>query len=163
MNFNMLPVISRHYILTGLNNTSATLSALLARLPTDAPTWNLRPQPDRFSLREIIAHLADWEEVFRDRYERTVNEDHPHILRPELEQRAEERGYAHADPVECLARFQEKRAALTAWLGSLPDDAWVRLSHLDRIGDISVNGLIGVTLAHDAYHIRQITEWLASA
>jgi len=157
----MLPTPARNYILSVVDNTPATLSALLSHLPADSFVWNTQPDPDRFSLREIVAHLADWEEVFRGRFERTLGEDRPLLQRPDVSQRAEDLGYGQADPTECLARFREKRASLTGWLRSLSDDDWARGAHLDRMGDIPLEALPSLVLSHDSYHLRQVAEWLA--
>jgi len=158
----MLPTAACAYIAVALDHTPATLAALVSHLPADSPVWDARPEPDRFSLREIVAHLADWDAVWRERFERTRDEDHPLLLRPVPDERAQEQGYAHADPAECLTRFRERRTALTGWLRALPEDAWTRLAHLDRMGDIPLEGLAALALGHDAYHLRQAAEWLAA-
>ncbi len=159
----MFPLSGRNYILAALENTPVTLSLLLSSLGASDPKWEIRPDLARFSLREIIAHVADWEEVFRGRFERTVKEDTPVILRPDPGQRAVEQGYFTADPVECLARFCHRRTAFLEWLRSLPDDAWGRIGHLDRMGDVPLEGLAALMLGHDSYHIRQIVEWLSTS
>lgn len=159
----MLPLPACHYIAAGLDNTPLTLAALVSRFPGNDPIWETRPSPDRFSLREIVAHLADWEEIWRGRFEPTVNEEHPLLLRPDPDRRAEEQGYSRAEPVECLARFQERRAALTGWLRSLPEETWARTAHLDRLGDVPLVGLAALALSHDSYHLRQVAEWLSAA
>jgi hypothetical protein len=159
----MLPPSACAYIATSLDNTPATLAALLSHLPTGDPVWEIRPDTDRFSLREIVAHLADWETVWKERFERTLGEETPLLLRPDPNQRSEEQGYAHADPQECLARFAAGRASLTAWLRALPEDAWKRMATLDRMGDIPLSGLTALALAHDSYHMRQVAEWHTAA
>ena len=158
----MLPDPARDYLINNLDNIPATVSALLSGLQGNDPAWDVRPDPERFSLREIIAHLADWDDVWRERFERTTNEDLPLLLRPDAGQRAQEQGYAEAEPRECLAHFRERRAALTGWLRSLPEDAWTCLARLDRMGDIPVAGLAVLALGHDSYHLRQAAEWLAA-
>lgn len=157
----MLPLPARSYLVAALDHTPATLSALLlARLPAGHPSWNTRPAPDRFSLREIVAHLADWEVVWQGRFERTIHEDIPRLDRPDLDLRAEEQGYGHTDPQICLNLFQERRSALTNWLRALPEEYWQRAAHLERIGDLPLEGLVALALGHDSYHVRQIAEWL---
>jgi hypothetical protein len=159
----LLPPPGRERLLVSLDNMSTTLSALLSSLPPGSPIWDTRPDPERFRLREIVAHLADWEEVGRGRFERTMAEDRPQIARPDVNQRAEEQGYCRTDPVKNLASFAERRTALVLWLRALPESAWGRVAHLDRIGDVSLEGLATLALGHDSYHIRQIAEWLAAA
>lgn len=158
----MLPTPARAYLLAALDNTPAILTGLLSHLPSEDATWQVRPQPDRFQLREIVAHLADWEAVFSERFERTISEDMPILSRPDLDERAEEKGYAHADPQECLVRFQQNRSAITARLRALPEDTWNRAAHLERIGDLTLEGLIALMQGHDSYHIRQVAEWLSA-
>ena len=158
---SMLPLPACLYITTSLENTPATVAALVSALPVGDPAWDTQPDPDRFCLREIVAHLADWEDVWRDRFERTLNEETPLILRPDVTERSEEKGYADADPQESLARFVEKRQALVALLRSLSGDAWERVARFDRMGDTSLGGLAALALGHDSYHVRQVAEWRA--
>ncbi len=157
-----LPLPACLYITTSLENTPATVAALLAHLPAGDPAWETQPDSDRFRLREIVAHLADWEDVWQDRFERTLNEETPLIVRPDIHERAVERGYADADPQESLTRFVEKRQALTIRLRSLPDDAWERMARFDRMGHTSLGGLAALALGHDSYHVRQVAEWLSA-
>jgi uncharacterized damage-inducible protein DinB len=157
-----LPTPARAYLLAALDNTPATLAALLCALGPSDPAWDARPHPDRFSLREVVAHLADWDLIWQDRFARTVAEASPTLARPDAAERGAERGYASADPVESLARFRERRAALTATLRALPEAAWERTAHLERIGDLPLGGLVALALGHDAYHLRQAAEWLAA-
>jgi hypothetical protein len=156
-----LPAAAHAYIVAALENTPATLTALVGHLSAEDDAWNTQPDSDRFRLCEIVAHLADWEDVWKERIERALKEDKPHLLRPDINQRSEEKGYATANPQECLARFTEDRTALTAWLRSLPEDAWARIIHLDRMGNIPLEGLAALALGHDSYHLRQVAEWLA--
>lgn len=155
----MLPPAGRDYLLAALENSPPTAEALLFGAGPDV--WDLRPDPERFSVREIVAHLADWEDVWRERFRRTANEDRPRLTRPILPARIEEKGYASADPAECLSRLRAKRAENLAWLRALPEEAWDRTAHLDRLGETSLAGLIGLALGHDSYHLRQVAEWLA--
>jgi Uncharacterized protein conserved in bacteria len=160
---DLLPPPACDYLIHALEHAPATLAALLSPLSSEHRAWETRPYPDRFSLREIVAHLADWDEIWRERIGRTVREDAPRLERPDVDQRARERGYAEADPQESLARFAERRAALVAELRALPEEVWGRSAHLERIGDLTPGGLVALVHGHDAYHIRQVAEWLAAA
>jgi uncharacterized damage-inducible protein DinB len=159
----MLPTPAAHYLTNAFDHAPAALSALLDHLREDSSVWDTRPAQDRFSLREIVAHLADWDDIWRERFGRTLDEDAPLLLRPDLDQRATERGYATADGVDCLARLRESRAALTDFLRALPEDAWTRTAALDRMGEIPLHVLVALAVSHDSYHVRQVAEWLAAA
>jgi uncharacterized damage-inducible protein DinB len=157
-----MPIPAYLYIVNALDNTPVMLTAQLSPLPANDAAWDVRPDPDRFSLREIVAHLADWETIWLERFERALSEEAPLLPRPDITRRSEEQGYSNADPQECLTRFSEKRSALTARLRSLPEDAWERMAHLDRIGEIPLSGLAALALGHDSYHTRQVAEWCAA-
>jgi uncharacterized damage-inducible protein DinB len=148
---------ARQYLIGALDHTPATLDALL----NGEPDWNLRPDSERFSLREIVAHLADWESVWRERFERTINEEMPQLSRPDITQRSEDRCYATADPVQCLKTLREERSATTSWLRTLSPGDRDRTANLDRMGEMGLDALVALALAHDAYHLRQVAEWLA--
>ena len=109
----MLPERIRLYLLRGLETTPDLLDRLLGDV-SDPAAYDRRPDPERFTLREVLAHLADWEEVFRRRLRQTLDEDNPKLLGLDEGKLAVERDYAHADPVECRARFRRGRAELLA-------------------------------------------------
>ena len=43
-------------------------------------TWDLRPGPGKWSIREVVCHLADAEVVYADRMKRVLMEDHPTLF-----------------------------------------------------------------------------------
>ena len=55
----MLPERIHLYLLLDLESAPEALARLLADV-TDPAAWDRRPDPDRFTLREMVAHLADW-------------------------------------------------------------------------------------------------------
>ncbi|MDX1934102.1 MAG: DinB family protein [Capsulimonadales bacterium] len=151
------------YLLNAIGHTPVTLNALLSARDGGDPVWEGRTDPDRFRLREVVAHLADWEAIFRERLERIVTEEHPLLLRPDPDERARAQGYATADPHECLLRFAARRTETVAWLRTLETERIERTGHLDRLGDLSLHTLVVLILGHDAYHLRQTAESLQAA
>jgi len=59
----MLPERTRHYLLLDLDSAPDVLARMLQGV-TDPAVFDARPDPARFTLREMVAHLADWEAVF---------------------------------------------------------------------------------------------------
>lgn len=92
----MLPDRVHFYLLTDLESAPDVLARLLA----DAAG------PNRFTLREMAAHLADWEGVFLGRLTQTRDEENAVLHRLDEGQVARDNGYAHADPQECLTRYR---------------------------------------------------------
>src|SRR5689334_12368800 len=105
----MLAVFARRYVLAGLSSTPEVLATILKGLDSSDSAWDFRPDPERFTLREMVAHLADWDPIFLHRLERIRDEDNPNL--PDLDegQIAIESDYAHQDPVENLNRFRQGR------------------------------------------------------
>lgn len=119
------------------------------------------PDPNRFTLRAILPHLADFDPIFRGRIGQCRDEDQPRLVPRDEGQMALDNDYAHADPLQSLARFAAERALLVATLRDLTDDQWDRKGIHAIAGPVSIAELAGMVLSHDGYHTRQIAEWLA--
>jgi hypothetical protein len=155
-----MPPKTRDYLLHGLAGTPVVVASLLRDA---APSvWDRRPDPERFTLREVIAHLADWEGVWLERIERMATEDHPTLQGYDEGQWALDHDYAHADPQEQLNRFAAGRAALVERLRALPPEDWHRTGFHTEWDDVTIGALATLVLGHDGYHTRQIAEWLAA-
>ncbi len=155
----MLPSFAMKYVLTGLEGTPEVVEALLHALPANDPRWDLRPDPERFTLREIVAHLADWEPIFSGRIERIRDEATPFLPDIDEGEIAIQNDYAHSDPRACLARFHAGRATMLATLRGVVPSAWARTGNRDPIGILTLENLVVLILGHDSYHTRQIAQW----
>lgn len=154
------PVGVRNYLLNGIESTPLTLRALLGGLSADSPLWDARPDPARFTLREMLAHVADWDPVFLGRLERMRDEDNP--LLPDIDEGAlcQERRYGAQDPLHNLDRLTTSRPGLVQAFRALSDDQWERPGHKSNLGDITVFQLAVTVLGHDSYHLRQAAEFV---
>lgn len=157
----MLPSAARKYVLAGLEGAPDLLEYLLTALPTDDPRWDYRPDPQRFTLREAVAHLADWESIFLERATRMRDENEPFIKDIDEGQVAIDNDYAHSDPHASLARFRAGRTALIAFLRALPEAAWERVGHRELVGSLTIEGQAVLILGHDGYHNHQVVQWLS--
>ena len=156
----MLPLGPRKYLLASIAGTPDVLDALLQSLPATDTTWDRRLAPDRFTLREVIAHLADWNEVFLDRMIRTRDQDQPTLQGYDEGQIAVERDYAHSDPHANLARFRAGRTALTQFFHALTDAEWERIGLHTEIGPITLEAHAVLIAGHDGYHNCQVAQTL---
>jgi len=147
----------RRYLLHGLEAAPLTLAALLHG--ATETEWDARPDADRFTLREALAHLADWEGVWLARMETIAREDEPFLPSFDEGQWAIDHDYAHTNPGEQLAKFTDGRARLAAFLHDLPGEAWLRVGVRDEVGAVSLFEMVAMILGHDGYHARQIIEY----
>ena len=150
------------YVLMGLEGTPDVLERLLHEQPSDGAGWDFHPDPERFTLREVVAHLADWDPIFRERMERMRDENNPALPDRDEGKIALERDYAHSDPLDNLARFRRERAQTIAMLRGLPPNAWDRPGLREALGPMTIESLAVMILGHDGYHTRQIAQWVAA-
>ncbi len=69
-----------------------------------------------------------------------------------------------AAPDVSLARFHAGRAQMMPILRALAPEQWERIGflpgHPPIIGPVSIEAWIVQIVAHDAYHMRQVAEWM---
>jgi len=151
----------RKYVITALAGTPEVVSALLKDMLPDDPLWDARPHPERFTLREVMAHLADWDEIWLGRVRRITTEESPVLPDIDEGQIAIEHDYEHQDPLQNLQRFTHTRTTLISTLRDLPDDAWDRIGvRPPLIGAVSLESLAAMVLGHDGYHTQQVAQWI---
>ncbi len=151
----------RDYLFTALESTPALFATLLDGLTEEEA--DRRPDPNRFTIREILAHLAEWDSVFLGRMQRTCAEDHPTLPGYDEGQWAIDHDYAHTDWREQLALLTERRQAMAAFLRERRADEWVRTANRPEIGVLTLEGQAVLVPLHDTYHLRQIAEWRRTA
>ena len=159
----MLPAYVRNYQFAALRGTPDVLDRLLRGTNSASSVWDATPDPARFTLREMLAHIADWEPIFLDRLKRTVELDEPVLQGYDEGQIALERDYAHSEPLMNLQRFREGRETLVDYLQSLPDSAWDRVGRHTELGPITLEGLLSLIVGHDGYHTAQVVQWLSAS
>lgn len=146
------------YIWDALGSNALVIKHLLRDLPADSPRWDARPDPDRFTLREVVAHLLDYDMVCRERFERIIREDVPDLPNWDEVEAAEH--YAKREAVRELDVLQDSRATLAVWLEGLEAGEWLRTGTRPNVGTFSLVEGVALMLGHDSYHLRQIVEWL---
>lgn len=120
---------------------------------------NRIPAPGKWSVRDILCHLADCEVVFAFRLRQALAEDR-HVIQP-FDQDRWAATYAHYEANAALAVFSSVRLwnlALIAGLG--PDSFGKTLNHPER-GDMTFQTVVETMAGHDLNHLRQIEATLA--
>ena len=151
----------RKYVIDGIEGEPSVLSAVLASVGPEDSHWDKRLFPERITLREALAHWADWDEVFIRRIERIRDEEHPFLESVDEGRLCEERKYVGQDGIENLVRQKMSRVRLVSILRSLPDEAWERTANRELVGDVTMAQLAAMILGHDAYHLRQSADYVS--
>ena len=157
----MLPPLALTYLVTSLEGHIAVFPHLLGELGGDDPRWDARPDAERFSLREVVAHLAAVEPLWLERAYLTRDQDHP-LFPPVVPVAvAAQEGATAFTAAENLARFCATRAQYVAVLRDLAAEQWQRPAESQALGTLTIEPQAVFVLAHDGYHLKQIIEWLA--
>lgn len=120
---------------------------------------DFRPDSTRFTLREVVAHLADWDAIFLERLSRTRDEHEPLLPNIDEGRLALDNEYSKSDLTEQLRLFGECRARLAAFARELTSEKWQRNCQHQRVGRLTLEGLALLIPLHDAYHLRQVMQW----
>ena len=146
------------YVLGALENNAVVLGYLLRDVPLDSPRWDARPDAERFTLREIVAHLLDYDTICRERFEHMIRETDPQLSDWDMDEAA--RHYVNRNPSHDLERLLESRRSFAVWLEGLSAREWECTGSRPKAGKFSVLEGVTLMLGHDAYHLKQVVEWL---
>jgi hypothetical protein len=112
----------RRQQLESFGRAPALLSAALRQFPKKM--WLHKPSPDRWSIHEIILHLADSEASAYIRCRRFIAEPESPILNFDPARWAGTLGYFHQSTREALEIIRRLRKATHQLLVALPESVW---------------------------------------
>ena len=136
----------------------ATLAQLLAEASEEQLTK--RPSKDKWSIGEILAHLAEDEIATAWRYRQMVEHSGLQLAGFDQDLWARTGDYASRPPHESLALFRLLRSANLQFLQQITPEQWECFGiHAER-GRITIRDLAVHMAGHDANHIDQIRRML---
>jgi hypothetical protein len=117
-----------------------------------------QPEPGKWSIAEIVAHLADVEIVVSWRMRSIIGSDGITIQPFDQDAWAAAFQYSKRDPKQSIEVFRVLRENNFAMLKSLPAEAWDRHGmHMER-GKETITHLTRMLAGHDMNHISQIEQ-----
>lgn len=116
------------------------------------------PAPGKWSIRQIIAHLADTEMVYAHRLRQVIAEDHPTLVAFDQEAWARHLDYARRKPKQSLETFRRVRAENHELLKDLPESAFARTGNHSERGAVSVLQMVEGAAGHTESHARQMQQ-----
>jgi hypothetical protein len=115
-----------------------------------------RPEPDRWSVAEILAHLADGELVFGFRVRLILGAPGTPVQAFDQDAWAAYSQYGTHDPQISLEAFRILRDRNIRLLKSLPEQMWGHYGiHTER-GKETVTRVVEMTAGHDINHLEQV-------
>ena len=117
-----------------------------------------RPDPGKWSILEIVLHLADSDSISIDRMKRMLTEDNPALLYAD-ETAYVERLFSHEQSLEdALTLFEVGRRQFARVLRQLPNEAFERRGTHNRRGTITVGGMVAEYNEHVDHHLKFLHE-----
>ncbi|HKF04741.1 MAG TPA: DinB family protein [Candidatus Sulfotelmatobacter sp.] len=136
------------------NQTPVVLAELVATASDEQLTR--RPSKDKWSISEILAHLAEDEIATAWRYRQMVEHTGLQLAGFDQDLWARIGDYASRVPQESLALFRLLRNANLQFLQQISPEQWECFGiHAER-GRITIRDLVVHMAGHDANHIDQI-------
>ncbi len=137
-------------------STPAKLATLTRRLKKSQLLK--RPAPGKWSIAEILAHLADAELVVGFRVRLTLGANGTPIQAFDQDVWATTFNYARRDPKTSLETFRFLRENNLRLLKSVPRSLWDNYGMHEERGRESVDHLVRMMAGHDLNHMRQVEQ-----
>lgn len=133
----------------------AATPTVLARLVSGMGEDDLRAGhgPQQWSVKEVIFHLRDVDEVFLERFQRMASERNPFLPAFDQEAYARDRGYQEGNAAQALADFTTFRMRMVQLLTSVD---LTRGGRHEEQGQITIGGAAEHLVSHDLQHLAQI-------
>lgn len=135
----------------------------LERLIKGVPTSRLRKRPaaDKWSVGEILAHMADAEIVSGFRMRLILGAPGIAIMGFDQDAWVTSGHYDKRDPRKSVEQFRVVREANLALLKSLTPEQWKHSGMHSERGQESIEHIVKMFAGHDANHLQQIEQILS--
>jgi uncharacterized damage-inducible protein DinB len=116
------------------------------------------PVPGKWSTRQVICHIADFEPVYADRMKRVIAEDHPALASGDPDLFAARLAYNVRSVEVELGLIDIVRRQMAEILETLPLEAYQRVGRHSRDGDLTLETLLRRITGHIPHHLPFIAE-----
>ena len=144
--------------LNSLENTPKTLVNIIDQVKPDK--YGDHTDPDRFNLTEMVAHLADFDDIFLDRLRLAHESPGAKVESFDPDIRAAPKQYGSRDLHHELDVFENRRRDLVDFLSQLAPDDWNKQFYHPDLGKTTIDEYANIILAHDLSHLSHATSYM---
>ncbi len=148
--------MNNRYLIPALELVPKSYENLLRLMPEDK--LDIVSAEGRFTAREVVAHMADVEEMLLSRLKVAVETPGHAVSFFDEDQRAIDLDYAHSDVWEQLELFKKRRAETVEYVKNIQD--WSGWNLHPEQGKMTAEDVISTGVGHDHYHIEHLTQLL---
>lgn len=120
------------------------------------PELDFKPAPEKWSVRQIVAHLADSEAATVLRLRQVLSEENPTLVQWDQNAFAERTDYARRKPSQSLEIMRQLRADNYQLLKDLPVETYSRTAQHVRRGPMTLLDMLRLFAEHAESHAAQI-------
>ena len=124
----------------------------------DEDTIGRRVKPEKWSVREVLAHVARVQQVFEGRLEALLTKDNPTIVGYEPEDDPEFPAIAKKTSGELLKWYEDTRGRILSRLERLGKEDWHRKGRHAEYPSYDVHFCMEYMGHHEAHHMFQMFE-----
>lgn len=117
---------------------------------------NYHPAEDKWSVRQLVAHLADSELEASVRFRFILAEDNPQLTASDQNAWAQRLKYSDEDPQESLELFRHLRRRNYELLKDLDAETFLRSGNHPKRGTVTLLDLLRIYAKHAEKHAQQI-------
>jgi hypothetical protein len=114
------------------------------------------PAPDKWTIRQIMAHLADAELVGAHRLRLVIAEENPTLTAFDQDAWTRNLDYGRRKPTQSLDTFRRLRAENYELLKGLPESAFDRTGEHTEHGPMTLRLMLERCASHAESHARQL-------
>ena len=116
------------------------------------------PVPGKWSTRQVVCHIADFELVYADRMKRVIAEDKPIFFGGDPDRFAARLAYSQRDVEEELQLIETTRRSMARILRTLVDRDFQRHGKHSEDGPMTLEALVRQITGHITHHVSFIEE-----
>lgn len=132
------------------------LASSIAKLSPEQ--LDARPVAGKWSTRQVICHLADFEPIYADRMKRVIAEESPMLMGGDPTLFAEKLAYEARDVENELRLITAVRQQMVAILRTLSPEDFERIGMHNHDGELSLKTLLERITGHIPHHLETIEE-----
>ena len=119
---------------------------------------DLAPVPGRWSTRQVVCHIADFEPIYADRMKRVIAEDNPTFFGGNPDVFAARLAYAHRTISQEIHLIEAVRQHVATILRTLADDDFQRQGTHFEDGPLTLETMLRNITIHIPHHTQFIKE-----
>jgi uncharacterized damage-inducible protein DinB len=141
-----------------LQHSQNLVTEFASTIPSTLVT--LKPDAIAFSVKEIIYHLLEVEELWQRRIHQLIHEPAPHFQQINPDELAKINRYNEQDFHEGISRWKNARMETIRLVEAMTGNELTKKAVHSRYGEMDINRILDIMADHDIQHLRQMERTL---